>query len=124
MTIDLRLHAEKKRASDLNDMLLKEVMRDPSAAPIDVQTVRLRGKILDEIIEAKYRGDDISRIARAINMLAADMVVEFVMMVVPPTNPTMVVQLVNTQFKEMSEFAGGLVEGYLQPPPQQPANDG
>lgn len=124
MAIDLKLHTEKKRALELNDMLVKEAMRSSHATPFEVQVVsKVRRAFIEELIDAKHRGDDPARIARSINMLCADMMVEFIMQTIPPSQPALVVQSTNSAFTELAGMVQHLVDAYLQGPPgTRPAN--
>lgn len=118
MVVDLKLHTEKKAAEKLNDALIQETIKDGSTMPFEVQILRIRGRFMNELLEAKHRGDDPARVARAINAIAADMVMEFIMQTIPPTQPAMVVQSVNSAFKELSDMAQALADSYLTLPPE------
>lgn len=116
--VDLRLHVELKNAEKVNDQILAEAERDPLSVPFEVQMIgRVRLRFVKELISAKHRGDDISRVSRAINQLAADMIMEFAMMTVPPQRPDMFAKAVNDSFIEMTHMAQTLAEAYLQAPP-------
>ena len=118
MVIDLKLHTEKKRALGTNDWLVKEAMRDNQSVPFEVQMIaHVRRRFVEELIDAKHRGDDPARVARSINMLAADMMMEFIMQTIPPSQPALVVQSINSGFKELSDMVQHLADAYLQPAP-------
>lgn len=116
--IDLKLHTELKNAEKINDLILSEAERDPLSVPFELQMIaRVRLRFMKELISAKHRGDDISRVSRAVNQMAADMIMEFAMMTVPHTRPDMFAKAVNDSFIEMTHMAQTLAEAYLQAPP-------
>lgn len=121
MAIDLRLHTEKKRALQVNDEIVRDVIRDPAAVPFEVQMVaHVRRRFIEEMIEAKHRGDDPARVSRAINQACADMFAEFIMMTIPHTQPAMVVQMAQSGMTEMAGMVQHLIDAYLQGPPPAP----
>lgn len=117
MTVDIKREMARKETTKYIDSLLKEVSRyDTNPFGLQVINTTLRG-FMHQLDDAHFRGDSPELVSKAIEMLAVDMIAQFIMKTVPPTNPGIVYSVVQGMINNIADILGQTMDSYLQPPP-------